>query len=139
MKKSSKSRPFFDVLNNKFDRDVKFFLKRGYTHILTSKNGRNFEDLFPACPLSSLVTFLTSDHVYKSDLTRFDLRVLTIINCIELATFHWPGAGGMPGYDSLSDSLGSSCVFLKWRPSGFVKIGKIEGILTSEQTPLWYR
>ena len=29
--------------------------------------------------------------------------------------------------------------FLKWRPSGFVKIGKIEGILTSEQTPLWYR
>ena len=36
----------------------------------------------------------------------------------------WPGAGGMPGYYSLSDSLGSSCVFPKWRPSGFVKIGK---------------
>ena len=33
--KSSKSRPFFAVLNSKFDRAVKFFLtKRGYTHIL---------------------------------------------------------------------------------------------------------
>ena len=34
--------------------------------------------------------------------------------------------------------VGSS-LFLKWRPSGFVKIGKIKGIFTSEQTPLWYR
>ena len=34
--------------------------------------------------------------------------------------------------------VGSS-LFLKWRPSGLVKIGKIEDILTSEQTPLWYR
>ena len=34
--KSSKSRPFFDLLNNKFDRAVKFFLtKRGYTFILS--------------------------------------------------------------------------------------------------------
>ena len=33
--KSSKSRPFFAVLNSKFDRAVKCFLtKRGYTHIL---------------------------------------------------------------------------------------------------------
>ena len=28
---------FFDVLNNKFDIAVKFFLNRGYTHILTSQ------------------------------------------------------------------------------------------------------
>ena len=35
----------------------------------TAKNGRDVEDLFRACALSSPVTFLT-DHVYKSDLTR---------------------------------------------------------------------
>ena len=39
----------------------------------TAKNGRDFEDLFGACALSSPVTFLTADHVYKSDLTRPDL------------------------------------------------------------------
>ena len=39
----------------------------------TAKNGRDFEDLFGACALSSPVTFLTADHVYKSDLTRADL------------------------------------------------------------------
>ena len=39
----------------------------------TAKNGRDFEALFGACALSSPVTFLTADHVYKSDLTRPDL------------------------------------------------------------------
>ena len=39
----------------------------------TAKNGRDFEDLFGACALSSPDTFLTGDHVYKSDLTRPDL------------------------------------------------------------------
>ena len=39
----------------------------------TAKNGSDFEDLFGACALSSPVTFLTGDHVYKSDLTRPDL------------------------------------------------------------------
>ena len=75
---------FFDVLNNKFDIAVKFFLNLGYTHILTrQKTARDFEDLFRAWALLLPVTFLTGDHVYKSDLTRSHLRVLTMINCIE--------------------------------------------------------
>lgn len=36
----------------------------------TSKNDRHFEDLFRAYALLLPVTFLTGNHVYKSDLTR---------------------------------------------------------------------
>ena len=40
-----------------------------------SKNGRDFEDLFPTYTLSAPVTFLTGNHVYKSDLTKSRLRL----------------------------------------------------------------
>ena len=39
------------------------------------KKGRDFEDFFQACALSSPVILLTGDHVYKSDLTRSRLRL----------------------------------------------------------------
>ena len=65
-----------------YSREV-FSKPRLYSHLNTSKKSRDFEDLLRAWALSSPVTFLTGDHVYKSDLTRSHLRVLTMINCIE--------------------------------------------------------
>ena len=38
-------------------------------------HSRHFENLFQACALTSPVTFLTGDHVHKSDLTRSRLRL----------------------------------------------------------------
>ena len=129
---------FFNVLNNKFDIAVKFFLNRGYTHILTRQK-------------KALILRIYFEHGLFHRLSH-SWQVITCTNRIwpDLISpwridngklyratltpwgWCWPGTGGMPGYYSLSDSLGSSCVLLKWRPSGFVKIGK-------KQTPLWYR
>ena len=60
-----------------YSREV-FSKPRLYSHLNTSKKSRDFEDLLRAWALSSPVTFLTGDHVYKSDLTRSHLHLLTI-------------------------------------------------------------
>ena len=39
----------------------------------TSQHGCHLEDLFQACALSLPVTFLTGDHVYKSDLSEISI------------------------------------------------------------------
>ena len=57
-----------------YSREV-FSKPRLYSHLNTSKKSRDFEDLLRAWALSSPVTFLTGDHVYKSDLTRFNLAL----------------------------------------------------------------
>ena len=136
---------FFDVLNNKFDIAVKFFLNLGYTHILKRQKKavilriyfehRLFHRLSHSWQVITCTNRIWPDLIspWRIDNGKLYRATLTPWG------WCWPGAGGMPGYYNLSDSLGSSCVLLKWRPSGLVKIGKIEGILTSEQTPLWYR
>ena len=47
-----------------YSREV-FSKPRLYSHLNTSKKGRDFEDLFRAWAVSSPVTFLTGDHVCK--------------------------------------------------------------------------
>ena len=135
---------FFDVLNNKFDITMKFFLNLRYTHIWKRQKTalilRIYFEHGLFLRLSHSWQVITCTNRIWPDLIspwRIDNGKLYRATLTPWG-WCWPGTGGMPGYFSLSDSLGSS-LFLKWRPSGFVKIGKIEGILTSEQTPLWYR
>ena len=53
-------------------RNVPIGEERGETDVFA---GYDFEDLFPTYTLSSPVTFLTGNHVYKSDLTKSRLRL----------------------------------------------------------------
>ena len=136
---------FFDVLNNKFDIAMKFFLNLGYTHILKRKKTAvilriYFERGLIACHIPDRWSRVQIgfDQISPSRIDNDKLY---------RATFRSPGDDVYLAREGCWDIMNSqtawvrvgSSLFLKWRPSGLVKIGKIEGILTSEQTPLWYR